>query len=66
MDPNGKVALITGAGSGIGWATALLLAENGASVVIADVDESGGNETVEMVKAAGGEAAFARADVTNR
>jgi len=66
MDPNGKVALITGAGSGIGRATALLLAENGASVVVADVDESGGNETVEMVKAAGGEAAFVRTDVTNR
>ncbi len=66
MDPNGKVALITGAGSGIGRATALLLAEKGASVVVADVDESGGNETVEMVKAAGGEAAFVRADVTSR
>jgi len=59
MDPNGKAALITGAGSGIGRATALLLAENGASVVVADVDESGGNETVEMVKAAGGEAMVA-------
>ncbi len=66
MDPNGKVALITGAGSGIGRATAILLAENGASVVVADVDESGGHETVEMVKAAGGEAAFVRADVTSR
>ncbi|MCH8052293.1 MAG: SDR family NAD(P)-dependent oxidoreductase [Chloroflexi bacterium] len=66
MDPNGKVALITGAGSGIGRATALLLAENGVSVVVADVDESGGNETVETVKAVGGEAAFVRADVTSR
>jgi len=66
MDPSGKVALITGAGSGIGRATALLLAENGASIVIADVNDGGGNETVEMVKAAGGEAAFVRADVTSR
>ena len=66
MDPSGKVALITGAASGIGRATALLLAENGASVVVADVDENGGNETVETVKAAGGEAAFVRADVTSR
>ena len=66
MEPNGKVALITGAGSGIGRATALLLAEKGASVVVADVNESGGNETVEAVKAAGSEAAFVRADVTSR
>ena len=66
MEPDGKVALITGAGSGIGRATALLLAEKGASVVVADVDESGGNETIEAVKAAGGEAAFIRADVTSR
>jgi NAD(P)-dependent dehydrogenase (short-subunit alcohol dehydrogenase family) len=66
MDPKGKVALVTGAGSGIGRATALLLAEQGASVVIADVDEGGGNETVQMVKAAGGEAAFVRTDVTSR
>jgi len=66
MDPKGKAALITGAASGIGRATSLLLAENGASIVVADVDESGGSETVEMVKKAGGEAAFVRVDVTSR
>ena len=65
MDPNGKVALITGAGSGIGRATALLLAENGVSVVVADVDESGGHETVAAVKAVGGAAACVRAEVAS-
>jgi NAD(P)-dependent dehydrogenase (short-subunit alcohol dehydrogenase family) len=64
MDPSGKVALITGAGSGIGRATAVALAEAGASVVVADVQVDGGNETVEMVKAKGGQAAFVRTDVT--
>ena len=49
MEPNGKVALITGAGSGIGRATALLLAEKGASVVVADVNESGGNDLQQAI-----------------
>ncbi|MEX0682118.1 MAG: SDR family NAD(P)-dependent oxidoreductase [Dehalococcoidia bacterium] len=66
MDPAGKVALITGGGSGIGRATAVALAAARASVVIADVQEDGGNETVGMVKGAGGQAAFVRTDVTKR
>ena len=59
-----KVALITGAGSGIGRATALLFAQEGAKVVVADYSAEGGQETVEQVKAKGGAAAFVQVDVT--
>ena len=65
MDLAGKVALVTGAGSGIGRATALRLARDGAAVVVVDVDEDGGRETVREIEAAGGRAAFVRADVTS-
>ena len=61
----GKVALVTGGGSGIGRATALVFAREGAKVVVADVTEAGGLETVEQVTAAGGAATFMRADVSN-
>ncbi len=61
----GKVALVTGGGSGIGRATALIFAREGAKVVVADVTEAGGLETVEQVTAAGGAATFMRADVSN-
>ncbi len=66
MDPQGKVALITGAGSGIGRATALALARSGASVVAVDIDDDGGRETVSLVEQAGGRAAFVHCDVTMR
>ena len=59
----GKVALITGAGSGMGRAAAELFAAEGARVVVSDVDENAGNETVEAVRAAGGDATFVRANV---
>jgi len=59
-----KVALITGAGSGIGRESALLFAREGAQVVVADINEAGGQETVAMVQEAGGEAIFVRADVS--
>ena len=63
MEIKDKVALITGASSGIGRATALRLGREGAAVVVADVDETGGRETVSMIETDGGRAAFVRADV---
>jgi NAD(P)-dependent dehydrogenase (short-subunit alcohol dehydrogenase family) len=58
-----KVALITGGSSGIGRAVALAWAREGAKVVVSDVDRGGGEETVEQVRTAGGEAIFIAADV---
>ncbi|MDR0490590.1 MAG: SDR family oxidoreductase [Oscillospiraceae bacterium] len=59
-----KIAIITGAGSGMGRASAIRFAEEGAKVVVADINEDGGKETAEMIKAAGGEAIFVKADVS--
>ena len=59
-----KVAIVTGSGSGIGRATARLLAVRGAKVVVADIDEEGGLETVDLIKKAEGEATQVTADVT--
>jgi NAD(P)-dependent dehydrogenase (short-subunit alcohol dehydrogenase family) len=59
-----KVALITGAGSGIGRASALAFAREGAKVVVADVSAEGGNETVRLVEEAGGKAMFVKTDVS--
>ena len=58
-----KVALITGAAAGIGRATALLFANQGAPVVLADIDEAGGAATAEAIRAEGGDALFVRTDV---
>ena len=64
MRLRGKVALITGAGSGIGRATARLFASEGAYVVIADVAEAAGRETVGLIREANGETLFIATDVT--
>ncbi len=59
-----KVALITGAGSGIGQETSLLFAQEGASVVAVDINDAGGQETVQMVVDNGGTAVYVHADVS--
>ncbi|KAF1068465.1 MAG: 2,5-dichloro-2,5-cyclohexadiene-1,4-diol dehydrogenase [Pseudomonas citronellolis] len=61
---SGQVALVTGAAAGIGRATALAFAREGIKVVVADVDTSGAEGTVALIREAGGEATFIRCDVT--
>src|SRR5262244_105379 len=61
----GKVALVTGGASGIGRATALTCAREGARLVIADLNEEGGQQTVHMITEKGGEAIFVQVDVSN-
>jgi NAD(P)-dependent dehydrogenase (short-subunit alcohol dehydrogenase family) len=63
MQVSGKTALITGGAGGIGRATALLLAREGAAVSIVDLNEGAGQEVVREISRAGGRAIFARADV---
>jgi NAD(P)-dependent dehydrogenase (short-subunit alcohol dehydrogenase family) len=60
-----KVALVIGAGSGLGRASAEACAADGAKVIVADISEDGGNETVATITAAGGTAKFVRIDVTD-
>lgn len=62
---DGKVALVTGAGTGIGRASARLFAASGARVVVADVAEDHGAETVALIEKDGGEARFVGCDVTD-
>lgn len=59
-----KVAIITGAGSGLGQATAVRLAEEGVNIVVVDISEKGGNKTVEMVKKLGVDSFFIKTDVS--
>lgn len=64
MRLEGKVALITGAGSGIGRETAVLFAKEGASVVCVDINDAAGAETVSLITANGGQASYVHADVS--
>jgi NAD(P)-dependent dehydrogenase (short-subunit alcohol dehydrogenase family) len=64
MEIAGTVAVVTGAASGIGRATAVALAREGASVVVADLDEAGGQETVGLIADEGGTALYVRCDVS--
>jgi NAD(P)-dependent dehydrogenase (short-subunit alcohol dehydrogenase family) len=60
----GKVALVTGAGMGLGQAAAIAFAKEGAKVVVADIDAANGQKTVDMIKKTGGEAIFVKTDVS--
>jgi NAD(P)-dependent dehydrogenase (short-subunit alcohol dehydrogenase family) len=64
MKLSGKAAIVTGGANGIGRATALLFAKEGARVTIADLDSSNGEETVRQIRENGGEAFFFKTDVT--
>jgi NAD(P)-dependent dehydrogenase (short-subunit alcohol dehydrogenase family) len=60
-----KVAIVTGSGSGIGQATATLYAQHKAKVIVSDINEKAGAETVSIIKANDGEATFVKADVSD-
>ena len=64
MRLDGRVAVVTGGGSGIGAATALAMAKEGARVVVVDLNEASAKSTVEQIEKAGGQAVAVRADVT--
>ena len=65
MRLSGKVAIVTGAASGIGRATGLVFAAEGAKICVADISETSGKETVSLIKQKGGEAFFCRTDVSS-
>jgi NAD(P)-dependent dehydrogenase (short-subunit alcohol dehydrogenase family) len=65
MKLEGKIAIVTGAAAGIGWATAVRYAQEGAQVVVADVNIAGGEACVEAITSAGNAAAFIKTDVSS-
>lgn len=65
LSMKGKSGYVTGAGSGIGRASAIALAKAGAQVIVSDIDEASGNETVKIIKQDGGEASFFKCNVTD-
>jgi NAD(P)-dependent dehydrogenase (short-subunit alcohol dehydrogenase family) len=64
-DLNGKVAIITGGASGMGRASSLLFAQAGANVVVADLNDAGGEEVAKLASASGNESVFQRTDVSD-
>jgi len=64
MKLSNKVALITGSGSGIGRASAVLFSQEGARICVADIDKEGGQQTVDLIKRKGSDAIFVHADIT--
>lgn len=64
MKLSNKVAIITGAGSGIGRASAILFSQEGARICVADIDKEGGQQTVDLIRRKGSDAIFVHADIT--
>ena len=65
MQMQSKVAIVTGGGSGMGRATSVLFAQEGAAVVVADINDAGGRQTVAMIEQAGGRATYVRTDTAD-